>query len=101
MAEVETYLPRIPSLLLQLSNSSLLRRLALINQTCRELDAERFDGRTVLQDDHGADGLAGVLEDGHDGDGVNAGGLAGFPCGGFPDAVFAVLIGPLKVVSAK
>lgn len=70
---VSTYLARIPGLFLQLSDSRLLRRLALVDQTCRELDAERFDGRAVLHDDHGADGLAGVLEDRDNSDGVNAG----------------------------
>jgi hypothetical protein len=69
----------------------LLRRLALIDQTGRELDAEGFDGRTVLHDNHGADRFAGVLENRHDGDGVNASGFAGLARGGFPDALLAVL----------
>jgi len=86
-----TYLSRIARLLSKLSHSCLLRRLALVNQAGRELDAEGFDGRAVLHDDHGADGFARVLEDRHDGDGVNAGGLAGFARGGFPDALLAVL----------
>ena len=89
--EVKTYLARIPSLLPQLSHSRLLRSLALVDQACRELDAESFDWRAVLHDDHGADGFARVLENRHDGDGVDASGLAGLARGGFPDALFPVL----------
>lgn len=87
----KTHLARIPSLFPELSHSRLLRRLALVDQAGGELDAEGLDGRAVLHDDHGADGFAGVLENRHDGDGVDAGGLAGFASGGFPDAILAVL----------
>jgi hypothetical protein len=87
----ETNLARIPSLLSKFSHSSFLGRLALVDQAGGELDAEGFNGWAVLHDDHGADGLAGVLENGHDGDGVDACGLASLACGGFPDALFAVL----------
>jgi len=69
----------------------LLRRLALVDQAGREFDAEGFDRRAVLHDDHGADGFARVLENRHDGDGVDARGLAGLARGGFPDALLAVL----------
>jgi hypothetical protein len=86
-----TNLARIASLLSQLTHSGLLGRLALVDQTGRELDAKGLDGRTVLHDDHRAHGFAGVLEDRYDGDGVDAGGLAGFASGGFPDALLAVL----------
>jgi hypothetical protein len=92
-----TNLARITSLLPQLTHSSLLGRFALVDQTGRELDAEGLDGRTVLHDDHGAHGFAGVLENGYDGDGVDAGGLAGFAGGGFPDALLAVLWQSLMV----
>jgi hypothetical protein len=81
-----TNLARITSLLPQLTHSGLLGRLAFVDQTSGELD-----GRTVLHDDHRAHGLAGVLENGYDGDGIDAGGLAGFASGGFPDALLAVL----------
>ena len=91
MRKKTTNLARIASLLPQLTHSSLLGRLAFVDQTGGELDAEGLDRRTVLHDDHGAHGLAGVLEDWHDGDGIDAGGLAGFACGGFPDALLAVL----------
>lgn len=67
-----TYLPLIPSLLLQLPDSSLLRALALVDQTSRKLDAERFDRRPVLQDDHCAWRFRRVLENWCDGDGVDA-----------------------------
>jgi hypothetical protein len=87
----ETNLARVPSLLSKFAYSGFLGRLALVDQAGGELDAEGFDGRAVLYDDHGADGLAGVLKNRHDGDGVNAGGLACLTCGGFPDALFAVL----------
>jgi hypothetical protein len=87
----ETHLAGVPSLLLELSHSSFLRRLALVNQAGGELDAEGLDGRAVLHNDHGADGLAGVLENRHDGDGVDACGLASLARGGFPDALLTVL----------
>jgi hypothetical protein len=91
IAKEENYLSRIPRLLSKLAHRCLLRRLALVDQAGRKLDAEGFDRRAVLHDDHGADGFARVLEDRHDGDGVDAGGLAGFARGGFPDALLAVL----------
>lgn len=87
----KTNLARVPSLLLELSHSGFFRRLALVDQAGGELNTERFDRRAVLHDDHGADGFAGVFEDRHDGDGVNARGLAGFARGAFPDALLAVL----------
>lgn len=71
MHQARTNLARVPRLLLQLPNCGLLRRFALVNQTSRELDAERLYGRAVLHDDHRADRLAGVLENGHDGDGID------------------------------
>jgi hypothetical protein len=86
-----TNLARIASLLHQLTHSGLLRRLAFIDQTCGELNAEGLDGRTVLHDNHRAHGLAGVFEDRHDSYGINTCGLAGFASGGFPDAFLAVL----------
>ena len=86
-----THLARIPCLLPQLPHSRLLRRLALINQTGWELDAESLDRRAVLHDDHSADGFARVLENRHDGDGIDARGLTGLARGGFPDALLAVL----------
>jgi hypothetical protein len=89
--EEKTDLARVPSLFSKFAYSSFLGRLALVDQAGGELDAEGFDGRAVLHDDHGADGLAGVLENRHDGDGIDTGGLASLACGGFPDALLAVL----------
>ena len=86
-----THLARIASLLPQLTHSSLLGRFALVDQTGRELDAEGLDGWAVLHDDHSADGFARVLENRHDGDGVDARGLPGLARGGFPDALLAIL----------
>jgi hypothetical protein len=89
--KAKTNLAGVPSLLSELAHSGFLGRLALVDQAGRELDAEGFNRRAVLHDDHGADGLAGMLENRHDGDGVNAGGLACLACSSFPDALFAVL----------
>ena len=86
-----THLARITRLLSQLPHSRLLGRLALVDQAGGELDAEGLDGWAVLHDDHSADGFARVLENRHDGDGVDARGLAGLARGGFPDALLAVL----------
>lgn len=86
-----TNLARIASLLPQLTNSSLLGRLAFVDQAGGKLNAECLDGRTVLHDDHRAHGLAGVFENRYDGYGVDASGFAGFASGGFPDALLAVL----------
>ena len=86
-----TYLARIASLLPQLPHSGLLGRLAFVDQTGGELNAKGLDGRTVLDNDHCAHGLAGVFENRHDGDGVYARRLAGLASGGFPDALLAIL----------
>jgi hypothetical protein len=86
-----TNLARITSLLPQLTHSSLLGRLAFVDQTSGELNAEGLDGRAVLHDDHRAHGFAGVFENRHDGNGIHAGRLAGLASGGFPDALLAVL----------
>jgi hypothetical protein len=91
MLNESTNLARIASLLPQLTHSSLLGRLAFVDQAGGEFNAEGLDGRTVLHDDHRAHWLARVFEDWHNCYGVDARGLAGLASGGFPNALLAVL----------
>jgi hypothetical protein len=42
--------PDVPSLLLELPESGLLRALALVHKSCGQLDGDATDGRTELLD---------------------------------------------------
>ena len=66
------HLAFIPSLLTQLPNGCLLRRLPLIDQSCWELNTKPLDWRSILQDYDSGKWSGRVPEDGGDGDGVDA-----------------------------
>lgn len=90
-----TNLALVARLLLELSHRSFFGALALVDQTGGKLDAVRVYWRPILQDDHRLRWLVGVAENWSNGDSVYTPFGTRLARCSFPDAVFAILVGPL------